>query len=123
MTRSPRHPDEEVEDLVAAYRADLLAAGMFAAHPVTSPARSFLTRVGVNGWDNLSTAEQCATPLKDRRVAGWLMVTGRLRPSPDYLVLGKPYLGEIAARHHRVFHRRFITTSAELGFAPRVSRL
>ncbi len=93
MTRSPRHPDEGVEDLVAAYRADLLAAGMFAAHPVTSPARSFLTRVGVNGWDKLSTAEQCATPLKDRRVAGWLMVTGRLRPSPDYLVLGKPYLG------------------------------
>jgi len=46
MTRSPRRPDEAVEDLVAAYRADLLAAGMFAAHPVTSPARSFLTRVG-----------------------------------------------------------------------------
>ena len=40
MTRSPRRPDEGVEDLVAAYRADLLAAGMFAAHPVTSrPAR------------------------------------------------------------------------------------
>jgi len=28
MTRSPRRPDEGVEDLVAAYRADLLAAGM-----------------------------------------------------------------------------------------------
>src|SRR4029079_13617055 len=123
MPRARRHPDEEVEDLVAAYRADLVAAGMVAAHPVTSPARSFLTRVGVNGWDKLSTAEQCATPLKDRRVAGWLMVTGRLRPSPDYLVLGKPYLGEIAARHHRAFHRRFTGTSAELGFAPRVSRL
>ena len=123
MTRSPRRPDEGVEDLVAAYRADLVAAGMFAAHPVTSPARSFLTRVGVNGWDKLSTTEQCATPLKDRRVAGWLMVTGRLRPSPDYLVLGKPYLGEIAARHHQVFHQRFTTTSAQLGFAPRVSRL
>jgi hypothetical protein len=52
-------PDDRVEDLVAAYRADLLAAGTFAAHPVTSPARSFLARVGVNGWDKLSTAEQC----------------------------------------------------------------
>lgn len=61
--------------------------------PGDVPARSFLSRVGVNGWDKLSTAEQCATPLKDRRVAGWLMVTGRLRPSPDYLVLGKPLPG------------------------------
>ncbi len=29
----------EVEDLVAAYRADLVASGMFASHPVTSVAR------------------------------------------------------------------------------------
>ena len=47
VSRSPRQP--EVEELVAAYRADLLAAGMFAEHPVTSPARSFLTRVGRRG--------------------------------------------------------------------------
>ena len=30
----------DVEDLVAAYRADLVAAGMFAGHPVTSVARA-----------------------------------------------------------------------------------
>jgi integrase len=66
---------------------------------------------------------QCATALKDRRVLGWLMVTGRLRPSPDYLVVGRPYLGEMAARHHRSFHERFAATSAELGFDPTVTRL
>jgi integrase len=108
-----------VEELVAAYRADLRAAGMFAEHPVTSPARSFLTRVGVDGWPKLSLAEQCAAPLKDRRVVGWLMVTGRLRPSPDYLVLGRPYLGEVAARHHAAFHATFAATAAELGFDSR----
>jgi hypothetical protein len=37
----------EVEKLVAAYRTDLLAAGMFAQNSVTSPARSFLSRIGV----------------------------------------------------------------------------
>ncbi|MGH9223397.1 MAG: hypothetical protein ACRD2W_06345 [Acidimicrobiales bacterium] len=58
MTRSSRRP--EVEALVAAYRADLVAAGMFAEHPVTSPARSFLSRVGPEGWAALSLAEQCA---------------------------------------------------------------
>jgi hypothetical protein len=107
-----------VEQLVAAYRDDLRAAGMFAEHPVTSPARTFLSRVGIDGWQKLSLAEQCATSLTERRVLGWLMVTGRLRPTPDYLVLGRPYLGEIAARHHRGFHERFRATATELGFTP-----
>jgi integrase/recombinase XerD len=51
------------------------------------------------------------------------MVTGRLRPSPDYLVACRPYVGEVAARHHRTFHQRFAATSAELGFGPTVTRL
>jgi integrase len=121
MSRPPRCPD--VEELVAAYRADLCAAGMFAGHPVTSPARSFLTRVGIGGWEKLTLAEQLAVAPKHRQVAGWLMVTGRLQPSPDYLVAGRPYLGEIAASHHRSFHERFRATAAGLGFAPRVARL
>lgn len=61
MTGSLRRRDE-VEDLVDAYRADLLAAGMFVAYPVTSPARWFLTRVGVHGgtscrWPRPSSAQ------------------------------------------------------------------
>jgi integrase len=122
MSGSPaRRPD--VEDLVDAYRADLTGAGMFAGHPVTSAARMFFTRVGPEGWARLPLAAQCALPLKDRRVAGWLIVTGRLRPSADYLVACRPYLGEVAARHHRAFHERFRATSAELGFEAIVTRL
>ena len=102
---SPRRAD--VEALVAAYRADLIAAGMFAENPVTSVARMFFTRVGAGGWAQLSLAEQCALPVKDRRVVGWLIVTGRARPSPDYLVACRPYLGEVAAHHHRAFYERF----------------
>lgn len=113
----------DVEELVAAYRADLAAAGMFAAHPVTSVARTFFTRVGVEGWARLPLAEQCALPLKDRRVVGWLIVTGRIRPSPDYLVACRPYLGEVAAHHHHRFHERFVATSAELGFERVVTRV
>jgi len=122
MNGSPAHrPD--IEELVAAYRADLVAAGMFAGHPVTSVARTFFTRVGVDGWSGLPLASQCALPLKDRRVVGWLIVTGRLRPSPDYLVACRPYLGEVAAHHHREFYERFAATSTELGFGPVVTRL
>jgi len=71
----------------------------------------FFTRVGPEGWARLPLAAQCALPLKDRRVVGWLIVTGRLRPSADYLVACRPYLGEVAARHHRAFHDRFAATS------------
>ena len=56
-------------------------------------------------------------------MVGWLIVTGRLRPSPDYLVACRPYLGEVAAHHHRRFHERFVATSTELGFDPVVTRL
>ena len=97
----------EVEKLVAAYRADLLAAGMFAENPVTSVARRFLSRVGVEGWARLSLAEQCATPLKDRRVVGWLIVTGRVRPSPDYLVPGVPTSARSLPVITAVFRARF----------------
>jgi hypothetical protein len=122
MTRAAdRRP--EVEDLVDAYRSDLVDAGMFAGHPVTSVARMFFTRVGTEGWGQLSLAEQCALQLKDRRVVGWLIVTGRVCPSPDYLVASRPYLGEVAARHHRRFYQRFVAVSAELGFERTVTRL
>jgi hypothetical protein len=83
----------EVEDLLAAYRADLIAAGMSVAHLTMSYARSFLTRVGVDGWAALPLEQQCATSLKDRRVVGWLIVTGRLGPTAVYLVAGMPYVG------------------------------
>jgi integrase len=117
MSRSPAER-RDVEELVAAYRADLVAAGMFAGHPVTSVARMFFARVGPEGWVRLSVAAQCALPAKERRVVGWLIVTGRVRPSVDYLVACRPYLGDVAAHHprHREFYERFAATSAELGF-------
>ncbi|EUA16046.1 hypothetical protein I553_1021 [Mycobacterium xenopi 4042] len=45
MNRSAAHRPT-IEELVKAYRADLVAAGMFAGHPVTSVARTFFTRIG-----------------------------------------------------------------------------
>jgi integrase/recombinase XerD len=66
VSATPGRPG--VEELVGAYRAALVAAGMYAGHPVTSVARTWLTRVGLDGWSALSLAAQRATPLKDRRV-------------------------------------------------------
>src|SRR6266852_2773873 len=83
----------EIEAQVEAYRAALLAAGMYAGHPVGSVARAWLKRVGVDGWACLDLAQQCATPLSESRLVGWLMVIGQLRPSPEYLIFGRPLSG------------------------------
>jgi hypothetical protein len=106
----------EIEAQVEAYRAALLAAGMYAGHPTASVARAWFKRVGVDGWAHLDLAQQCATPLSERRLVGWLMVIGQLRPSPEYLIFGRPYLGEVAARHHRAFYARFCATAGAVGF-------
>jgi integrase len=115
--------DPGVEALVAAYRADLEAAGQYAGKEVTAPARSFLLRVGVEGWARLSLDEQLATSGHDRRLVAWLIVTGRLRPTSEYLVAGKLRVGKVAARIYREFHIRFLATAAELGFAEKSAGL
>src|SRR5207342_951624 len=94
---APARQHDDVQALVEAYRGDLIAVGMFAQKPVTSTARSFLLEIGVEGWGALSLAEQCALPPKYRRVVSWLIVTGRVRPTPDYLVVCRPHVGEVAA--------------------------
>ena len=95
MSRLAR--DSQVEALVAAYRADLEAAGMFAENEVTSPARSFLLRVGVDGWSAMTLDQQLAVRGHDRRLVAWLIVTGRVRPTADYLVVSKLRVGKVAA--------------------------
>ncbi|MBW0011415.1 MAG: hypothetical protein JO063_15115 [Pseudonocardiales bacterium] len=60
MSRLRRDP--QVEALVAAYRAGLESAGQFAENEVTSPARSFLLRVGMDGWADLSLEQQVGGP-------------------------------------------------------------
>ena len=121
MSRLPRDP--EVEAIVAAYRADLEADGRYAKHPVTSPARAFLVRVGVEGWSQMSLAEQLALPGRDRRFVTWLIVSCRLQPTPEYLMLSRLASGQVAAWVHRDFHERFMTTAAELGFVSKTAEL
>jgi hypothetical protein len=58
--------DPHVEELVAAYRTDLKAAGMFAENEVTSPARSFLLRVGPDGFSAMTVDQQLALWGHDR---------------------------------------------------------
>ena len=116
--------DPEVEALIGAYRAELVASGQFAGNPMISPARSFLLRVGgVEGFSRLSLAEQCSLSEHESRLVTWLIVTGRLRASAEYLVASRLRAGRVAAWVHRDFHERFMRTAAELGFAPTSAEL
>ena len=69
MARLARDP--EVEALIDAYRADLIAAGHFAENEVTSPARAFLLRIGgPSGWSRLSLEQQFEVSRGARERAG-----------------------------------------------------
>ena len=112
----PRDP--EVEALVAAYRADLVATGQFVGSPMISPARSFLLRVGgVEGFRRLSLLEQCSLSDHESRLVTWLLVTGRLDASAEYLIASRLRAGRVAAWVYREFHERFMQVASELGFA------
>jgi len=115
--------DPNVEGLVAAYRADLEAAGMFAENEVTSPARSFLLRVGPDGFSAMTLDQQLAVWGHDRRLVAWLIVTGRIRPTADYLIASKLRVGKVAAGIYREFHAGFLTVAGELGFDPKSAEL
>jgi integrase/recombinase XerD len=115
--------DPEVEALVAAYRTDLEAAGQYSLKEVTSPARAFLLRVGVDDWPGLPLEEQLAVRGHDRRLVAWLIVTRRVRPTAEYLIASKLRIGKVAMWVHREFHARFMKVAAELGFDPKSAEL
>ena len=121
MSRLARDP--QVEALVAAYRADLEAAGQLAENEVTSPARSFLLRVGADGWADLPLDQQLAVRGHDRRLVAWPIVTGRMRPTAEYLIASKLRIGKVARWVHREFHERFMRVAAGLGFDPKSAEL
>jgi hypothetical protein len=123
MARLARDPD--VEALIDAYRADLIAAGHFAANEVTSPARAFLLRVGgPPGWSCLSVQEQWrVSAARESAVVMWMIAAGHVRPRPEFLVRGYQPIGKVSAWVHREFHERFMQVAAGLGFSPKVAEL
>ena len=96
---------------------------MFAENEVTSPARSFLLRVGPDGWSAMTLDQQLAVRGHDRRLVAWLIVTGRVRPTAEYLVASKLRVGKVAAGIYREFHGRFMQVAAELGFDAKSAEL
>jgi len=117
--------DPEVDALICAYRADLIAAGHFAENEVTSPARAFLLRVGgPSGWSRLSVQEQrrICEP-RESALVMWMIAADHVRATPEFLAGGHQRLGKVAAWVHRDFHRRFMQVADGIGFASKAAEL
>ncbi len=110
--------DPEVERLIVAFHADLVATGQFAESEVISPARAFLLRVGgASGWAQLPTEEQSRwLEGRESRVVLWMMVAGHAPARPELLVRGHQRIGKVAAWVHRDFHPRFMQVADDIGF-------
>ena len=108
--------------LVQEYVAAVRAAGK-CADPKTVfwPPRAFAARVGDPvHWAALPLAARCALPVRLRHFVSWLIVTGRIPATPqqlgDYIVVSRPFLGDVAATYHPVTAAAFADTAAALGF-------
>jgi hypothetical protein len=123
MARLARDP--EVETLICAYRDDLVAAGHFAEHEGTSPARAFLLGSGgPAGWSRLSLEQQRAVSgARESALVTWMITAGHVRASPEFLACACQRLGRVAAWVHAEFHQRFMQVAADVGFTPKVAEL
>lgn len=102
-------------DLVAVFAAELRAAGLGAGPSTVGGARSFCARYRPAVFSACPIEEQLALGPHLRRFAGWLMVTGRMAVTAEYLAHAGLRLGTMAAAHHPELHARVAVTTEMLG--------
>lgn len=104
------------EDLVAAFKAELEAAGLTAWPSTVGGARAFCARYPTPGaFSSAAVAEQLDLSGHLRRFACWLMVTGRMAVSAEYLARADLRLGVAARNYHPQLHARIAEVAAMLG--------
>jgi site-specific recombinase XerD len=105
-------------ELVDAYVESLRIIGIHVDPKSVWPARAFGARVGSpEAWAALSLQAKCRLHLRIRHFVSWLIVTQRVATSADYIVVGRPFLGDVALRHFPEFGNAFLDAAVSLGFA------
>ena len=106
----------QAQDLVDVFAAELASVGLTAWASTLGGARAFGARYprpecfAAAGLD-----EQLRLPSHLRQFAGWLMVTGRMPMSADYVARADLRLGALAARHHPALRARLAAAAVLLG--------
>jgi integrase len=109
--------------LVEAYLADRARAGG-GLRQASIAARRFLVGLGSpDGWHRLTLAEQRRLPEHVRAFVCWLMVSGRLRATPEYVVLAQPKLGLVGGWTHPAVRERLASAADLLGYGAETQRL
>lgn len=86
-------------------------------------ARAFFTRFHVTDrWEQTSLAEQLDAQADCGRFVAWLIVTGRLRPSADYLLASRGHLASFGDEAHPQLSAQFALTAQQLDFTPVIAR-
>ncbi len=79
--------------------------------------RQFCAAVGgVAAWQALSVEEKLALPRPMRRVASWLLASGRASAPAAYVVDCGVFVGDAFIRSHRSFFDEFIGAARAIGF-------
>jgi len=106
----------EAEELVDVFGAELVAAGLTAWPSTMGGARAFCARyTSPERFSAACVEDQLRLPAHLRQFACWLMVTGRMKVSAEYLARADLRLGTVAAHYHVELHARLAATAALLG--------
>lgn len=107
--------DRSLDDLEA-FTVALTAVGLQAWRSTVGAARTFQGRVErAGGWDSVEVDTQLEWMRRARPFVSWLLVTGRLTASADFLALADLRLGLTARKHLPETHAWFAEATGRVG--------
>jgi integrase/recombinase XerD len=107
--------DRSLDDLEE-FTSALTAVGLQAWRSTVGAARTFAGRVDqAGGWDHVELDRQLEWMRRARPFVSWLLVTGRLTASAEFLALADLRLGLAARKHLPTIHAWFASATARVG--------
>ena len=111
---------DELDEFAAA----LESVGLTAWRTTLSAARTFRGRLDrAGGWERVGLDTQLEWMRKARPFVSWLLVTGRLTASAEFLARSDLRLGSTAAKHLPGVHAWFVAAAARVGASPASTKI
>ena len=115
-------PSSDHRELIDAFVASYTAAGRSPASSIDA-IKAFCRNVGTAAaWEALNIDAQLALGRNERRVAMWLLATGRARTTAEYLLRADIFMGHAFATVYGSSMKRFCEQALALGESPTVAR-
>ena len=109
----------DAEEILSAYRRDLLTLGVRIPQGALSRARSYLKSSGVHNLRELRAESASGGINGTGDILAWLILTNRVRASAEFLVASRIQLGRSFARHFPAIHSEFTLASRQLQYSTR----